>query len=709
MSRANARVFSRPGPAPGQILTKGINQASAALGDSIIALEQRQVDMRNKREGVEQFNRNTVELTKAGIAANNGPIDAMPDVLESAQEALQSQIDKVEDPALRAQMKLDLEGQTARAMSNVLQLQNSREAGAAIAAGNDILMTGLQGIQDGSATAGETHRRFKKYVEDQTENVYGSEANNEIRAAGKLLAEEEFNSLLKNSPGAALNYPDGAFAKEWLKPRERRELKGIANNFIAGTLKNIEMRGAAIQSSALPDKDQRLQALMSELMRQPPIARREVAKTKLESWMSQSAKDTITGAERVETFFGIMDGTVVGDLPQDQSTMNKAWAHWKNSGASTVTFIEQLTRLGSDYPDEFRRDMERWSEQETLDIDKIMAHLKVMGTDRAIAEAESLNEVIVTAYGSTRRLTDPKKIAMRNALLGSPGAIAAIAAADEALEPGDLLESVTVFGAFPTVPFLDTVFGPITRTRVTFPFLSIGIPQLGQAQNGEMESIYRAEFLRQRPNFKDTNMAGLKKSALRQAAREFTDSHQNITPGSRGRNRTYYIPKSALLFNQNFTAREAVTELAPLMSVMLRDGGSKAALLAGSPIIDHDAMTSTFVITNARDGIIGFVTWDGSNGTASMTGPDDSDKFDALVRSMLNMHVDTRPNQHLAAPANTSISEMPEQTIQDIKNMAIDIFRSQNNGNFPDTTTDADNKAMLTIMNDIASENDWKP
>ena len=50
---------------------------------------------------------------------------------------------------------------------------------------------------------------------------------------------------------------------------------------------------------------------------------------------------------------------------------------------------------------------------------------------------------------------------------------------------------------------------------------------------------------------------------------------------------------------------------------------------------------------------------------------------------------------------------MADQTADDIMDMAIEMYRTQNNGRVP--ATDTEEAALLTIAETIAVENGWTP
>ena len=696
MSRVNAPIFDRPGPASGTILTRGVNRASEILGNSITNLEQRQDDMRRKRDGAEQFNKNTIELTKSRIRASEGPIDDMTEEIEKTRQALQKEIEQVEDSVLRGMMLTNLDEQTARAMSNTLLMQNSRNVGQSIAVGEEMLTTGIQAIQNGLSTAGEVHDSIQLYINAQKENVYGEDAEKTVQSMAGQLADEQFNVLLKTNPGAALVYPDGEFAKRWLDPRERRELKSIANNVIAGNLSNIDSRGAAIQSSALPDREERLRQLKVEAMRQPDIPRRKTTITRLDSWISKANSSSITRADRIKKFGDVLIGRSKDPLPQDQSTLNGAYQQLKNIDGSIPGFISALTDVGSDYPNDFIKDLKRAGKPETLDLQKIEDSLRVMSPDRADLVAQSTGLIGETAYGSTRRLTSPNEITERNAVLGRANAMALISQADDLLEDNDLLNSARL-----SVPLL---FPVTAGVFVPIPFISVkaGNIRLAPTQTKELQDLYRFQYVQQQGGFDDPEK--LKKSALNAAGLEFRDSHVIINVAVTGRNRTYLIPKSSLSFNDSFSEKQAIEEMTPLVSALMRDSGTRSGLLAGNPIISHVNSTAAFAITNTS-GIKGFVQWDANLGIATTILPNDEREFAALSGRLVNMRGSLNPTPDLIAAAGVTV--MPESVMDNIMDIAIVTFRNQNSGRIP--STDADEATLIAIAETIADENGWKP
>ena len=171
-----------------------------------------------------------------------------------------------------------------------------------------------------------------------------------------------------------------------------------------------------------------------------------------------------------------------------------------------------------------------------------------------------------------------------------------------------------------------------------------------------------------------------------------------------GRNRTYLIPKSSLSFNDSFSEKQAIEEMTPLVSALMRDSGTRSGLLAGNPIISHVNSTAAFAITNTS-GIKGFVQWDANLGIATTILPNDEREFAALSGRLANMRGSLNPTPDLIAAAGVTV--MPESVMDNIMDIAIVTFRNQNSGRIP--STDADEATLIAIAETIADENGWKP
>jgi len=219
-----------------------------------------------------------------------------------------------------------------------------------------------------------------------------------------------------------------------------------------------------------------------------------------------------------------------------------------------------------------------------------------------------------------------------------------------------------------------------------------------------MQNLYRMQVVQQQNNFEAGDVDGLKKSALKAASREFMGSHQPIVVAVAGRNQTYFLPKSAISFNQLFTNETAANELTPLISSLMRTNGIRSGLLAGNPITDRQRSTTAFAITNPT-GVVGFVEWDGNSGLAKTILPSDQDEFASLSNELVNMRASLNPTSDLIAPPG--VTKMTAQTEDTFMDMALETYKVQNNGRFP--ATDAENATVIAIAEDFAAGHDYAP
>ena len=100
MSRVAPTVFVRPGESPGEIIARGGAVATARLAAGRIELDRRVDDMRRKREGAEQLDRNLIRFTEGRVEASKGEIEDGPATVEKARADLLKQIEDVDDAKL---------------------------------------------------------------------------------------------------------------------------------------------------------------------------------------------------------------------------------------------------------------------------------------------------------------------------------------------------------------------------------------------------------------------------------------------------------------------------------------------------------------------------------------------------------------------------------------------------------------------------------
>ncbi len=261
MSRASSVVFNRPGLTPGQIITRGVNRGSEILGRGITDLERRREDMTRKTDNADWYNSQLVGWTAQGEEIKKGPIEDMVPSMEKFAELQLLEADKTEDPVLRASKRAVSQDFAARGMSNTLRFHTSREAGRAVATGEDMVRNLDKAISDGVMTAAEAIPSFTNFTAAQTDNVYGDNVDGVNQSAATQMIEAQLYVLMKNDTSAAFKFTDSDIAKKWMTTKQRNVLKSQVQSVVNSSLINIESRAVAITNSNFPDKVQQLEGL----------------------------------------------------------------------------------------------------------------------------------------------------------------------------------------------------------------------------------------------------------------------------------------------------------------------------------------------------------------------------------------------------------------------------------------------------------------
>ena len=697
-------VFNRPGLTPGQIITRGVNKGSEILGRGITDLERRREDMTRKTDNADHYNSQLVGWTAQGEEIKKGPIEDMVPSMEKYAELQLLEADKTEDPVLRASMRETVNAFAARAMSNTLRFQTSREVGRTVATGEDMVRNLDKAISDGVMTAAEAIPSFTNFTAAQTDNVYGDNVDGVNQSAATQMIDAQLDMLMQSDTNAAMKFTDSDTAKQWLTAKQRNVMKGRVQSAVNSSLLNIESRAVAITNSNFPDKVQQLEGLKAEVAGHMVVARTKLSNKELDARISNAKKQQTRTVDRVALGFAVQDGTSSEQHPNEQVTLNAMYELSKSDPAKLQTFLQGIIRAGVDFPDSYVEDLKKDGEQGRLGLARGVGQLRQIGRssiDRAARLADDAGRVMETAYESTLRISDPLLRQERFDVLSSPDAPGLIAAAEEAIGD-DILDDMNEAKGFSGFGLASTALlgaGGLALASTGFGLnLFRSAPfRMGPEGKTEMQGLYDFHWVKARRDLATEDTAILKSAALKNAARDWNATHSavKITTGA---NHFRYIANDALSFDNSAPLEQAASAVTLGANRLLRTAGSDAGFLSENPIVDGATQRSWFAVTNS-DGVHGLVEWDAGEGSSRIIRSGDTE-FDSLRTQMSVRRLNPMPNADLVKQPGQTMTDKQQITFID---MGIAEFFSQN-GRMPAA---GDQQAVDTITAMLEQGKGW--
>ncbi len=342
MSRVSAPIFSRPGPAPATIVTRGVNRASEILGRGIEDLERRRTDMRRNSINGEWFNSSRVRYTEASIEASKGSIDDMTNPIEKLRESLLEEAGNEEDPVLREKKIRITESMYSRTISNVLRAQVSREAGRAVRVGEELGRSSENAISEGNATAGESIDEFVEYTTSQEENVYGEDVDKVNQSMALQMIEAQVSFLLKQDAKEAIKFINGETSKKWLTPKQRERMEATVRGISAATLHSI---GGQSQNFFEAGDIDALEDQLDRVRRFPDSQVKEEVQVQVETLISRFRNQNTSAQRRAQANWVIIESGSDTPLAVSPETNNQMWRSAQDERRELVYFSE-FTRRG---------------------------------------------------------------------------------------------------------------------------------------------------------------------------------------------------------------------------------------------------------------------------------------------------------------------------------------------------------------------------
>ena len=704
MSRVNAPIFSRPGPAPATILTAGITRGSEILGIGATNLERRQDDMRLKTDSAEWDNKISREFQEGSIAASKGEIDDMLVVMEKLTTNLLEEANKEQNPVLRAAKIRATEAMAARAANHTLRIQTSREVGRTIRVSEEKQRAWMDAIAASNATAGEAIEDVVAFNNSQAENVFGEEIDKVNRSMAQDIIQEQHIVLLNQSPKLAIDFANGELVKKWLTTEQINAMKSQIEQSVTSSLMNIEGRAVAISNSNFHDKVEQLEALREELRIQPNVARSKLTSKELDARISNARKSQETKADRVALGFAVLSGISDEAMPNEQRVLNEMYQQVKSEPARLRNLLQGIMREGVDFPSAYVDDLEKDGEKATLNLERGVGQLRQIAResiDRAARLADSSGPVMETAFGATLRIDNPLDRQERLDILSSPDAPALIAIADEAIED-DILDEIDTASGFGGLSLAAiATAGPVglalAITGVAANLIRTAPTRMGPEGKTELQRLYRYHWVKARRDLATDNSNVLKKAALKNASNDWKRSHGSIKITT-GASHFRYIPNDAILFDKSLPIDDATRQITREANSLLKTAGPDAGFLSENPIVNEAERTSWFAVANA-DGVHGFVQWDANAGKATTIRR--GDDFDKLRVQMSVRRLNPTPNAELVRkPGQKTMTDQQQAIFVD---MGLAEFARQH-GRMPGP---ADSDAVNTITAMLEEGKGW--
>ncbi|MHC4093884.1 MAG: hypothetical protein ACYSVY_27040, partial [Planctomycetota bacterium] len=493
---------------------------------------------------------------------------------------------------------------------------------------------------------------------------------------------------------------------EFLTQREQGLLVATANSTMNTALISLEAQATDIFATDDPDRAEKLRALEVQANRYQTSPRFRQTQVHIQTRIQMAGAEDLDSEDRVTLAFDILEGRSDEPFPQDQKTLKGMINRIDASGQSANGTITDMLAIGS------RQLPENWLEQnmklasaEQRNLPAYTERMSVIGRhslDQMQRISDTHSVVGQAALGATRGIDDPIERDRRLALLSTPSAEPLINQADTQLEDGDgnFRPELLTAPLSPPAGFVKG-FGGIPFPRFFRPSVRTGPVEMTELQNR-----YRFHYVAIRENTGTSDPGDLRRAATVAAANEFAATHTQIEIAKSGRNWSYYLPTDALRFRNNMSMDHAAAQIAPKASELMRDAGNGSGLLAGKPIINHNSEMSWFAVSNVTGQVTGFVEWDSGRGIArNVLQGNEPDLFATLSTALFNTGSDLRPTPELQRPGN--VTQMADSTANDMVDLALEDFRSQNNGREP--RTDEEWEAVMTRANAISSRHDWNP
>ncbi len=693
MSRIQPGII-RPvaGPAPAEIVGRGLSEGLAKTSDSLRELDERSARTRQNRLAAEWSVRSTVSLNESAQKAGEGPIENMLDEVKGQRDSLLAQAaDTIDDDETLAAVENIINSQWAKTQVNTRRFQVTREAQASIATGEALLTTLTQ---DKAHSAEDVIAQWDDYVESQKENVYGEDAEKIFRQGARDVVREKFQDLLESSPSLAMDFVDSEIAREFLTAPQRRELTGIANGVTNSNLSQLTMQAEAIAGTDTPDRLEKIDAVIRQIEKQPESQRRTTALLKAKEDRARSVKVGSTKKANVARYMDTLR-TGEGVLSGADSTTNGAYQQVKENNGSIAGHTISVMQQGGTLAPDYIKDLQAAGSDDEQDLPLLSTQLRSIGQfsrSQAARVAGTTGIVGATAFGATIRLDQDESLG-RWQLLSQPGVREQLKIADDQLseEPDTLNNAVR----------------DITPGAARFRDIGLSLPAvrfggdrlaLQPNQSSELRDLYRFHFARLRKGG-EQDPETLRDLAVDAAAQEFQNSHSPLDAVQSGNKKRLFVDNATLESNGRFSPEVAVQEIQSVAAGMLSDNGVTADLLVDDPIIDSVNTRSYLPISNLS-GVTGYVEWDGGTGTArpvtSVTAPD---LFAQLQQQSLSMRVNPQPNQDLARQSTAQVMSTSQGA--GIVQQAIQVFRQNNGGRVP--TTDADKAVVEATARSLTS------